>query len=124
MYLANAGGIDPIHRTGGVIAAVGVHGNRLPLGMAAGVDYVERRLSVEPGDVFVFFTDGIVEAMSPAGQMFGFDRVHAAIGVSGGVDEVRESVLSNVRQHLSGREPVDDITLIAVHAVAEWTPPT
>jgi len=124
VYLANAGGIDPIHRTGGVIAAVGVHGNRLPLGMAAGVDYVERRLSVEPGDVFVFFTDGIVEAMSPAGQMFGFDRVHAAIGVSGGVDEVRESVLSNVRQHLSGREPVDDITLIAVHAVAEWTPPT
>jgi serine phosphatase RsbU (regulator of sigma subunit) len=45
------------------------------LGMLEDYDFVERRQALEPGDLVLFVTDGIIEATNSAKQMFGMERV-------------------------------------------------
>jgi serine phosphatase RsbU (regulator of sigma subunit) len=49
----------------------------LPLGIAAGVEYSEKRLRLEPGQRLTLITDGVLEARDPAGALFGFERTAA-----------------------------------------------
>jgi hypothetical protein len=72
VLLASAGHLSP-YRNGEELALPG----GLPLGVMAATDYEE--IAVEPGD-FVFVTDGVVEAASPAGELFGFNRTRALTG--------------------------------------------
>ena len=45
----------------------------LPLGITD-VAYIETALTLAPGDALTFVSDGVVEAQSPTGELFGFDR--------------------------------------------------
>jgi serine phosphatase RsbU (regulator of sigma subunit) len=49
-------------------------GASLPLGLAAGVDYTELRLTLQLGSKLTLLSDGVVEARSPSGELLGFDR--------------------------------------------------
>jgi phosphoserine phosphatase RsbU/P len=49
----------------------------LPLGITADAEYTETALRLDPGDTFTFFSDGVVEAQSPTGELFGFERTRA-----------------------------------------------
>lgn len=69
LTLANAGHLPP-YRNG---EEVGVPGS-LPLGVAAGVKYESITLRLAPGDRLTFISDGVVEAQSRTGELFGFDR--------------------------------------------------
>jgi serine phosphatase RsbU (regulator of sigma subunit) len=40
------------------------------------VRYEEVRLYLHPGDRILLYSDGVVEARRPSGELFGFDRVH------------------------------------------------
>jgi hypothetical protein len=66
---ANAGHLPP-YRNG---AEVDMPGS-LPLGLNPGADYSEVTLTLAPGDRLTFLSDGVVEAQSAAGELFGFDR--------------------------------------------------
>jgi serine phosphatase RsbU (regulator of sigma subunit) len=46
----------------------------LPLGLTANEQYAESLLQLVPGDSLTFLTDGIVEAQSSSGELFGFER--------------------------------------------------
>ena len=46
----------------------------LPLGITADAEYEESNFRLAPGDTFTFFSDGVVEAQSPTGELFGFER--------------------------------------------------
>ena len=52
----------------------------MPLGLMPGSTYDETEVTIMPGESVVLSSDGIVEAHSPDGEMFGFERVRAAIG--------------------------------------------
>jgi len=114
LYLANAGGLDPIRQRNGTVDLLEVQGDRLPLGMITDVKYVERVIPFAPGDMFVVLTDGLVEAKSPDGELFGFERVVESIARSNGVRDVREQLLNEVAVHMASREQDDDITLLVV----------
>ncbi len=114
LSFANAGGLDPLRRSEGSAEPLEIDGNRLPLGMIPRVFYNERQIPLESGDTYVFLTDGIVEAKSPGGELFGFDRVSKAVEGAETVDEVRRRLLDGVSKHLNQREPDDDITLLVV----------
>ena len=43
----------------------------LPIGIEKGTHYEQKRFSVDKGDCVLMFTDGILEAMNPAGQQYG-----------------------------------------------------
>jgi serine phosphatase RsbU (regulator of sigma subunit) len=49
-------------------------GASLPLGVAAGADYTELGLTLQPGCRLTLLSDGVVEARSPSGELLGFER--------------------------------------------------
>ena len=53
--------------------------NGWPLGIAADNVYSQCVVELQPGDQIVFYTDGITEASNPAGELFGVDRLDAAL---------------------------------------------
>jgi phosphoserine phosphatase RsbU/P len=67
--LANAGHLAP-YRNGEEIPMC----PSLPLGITVDAEYTETSLRLAPGDTFTFFSDGVVEAQSPTGELFGFER--------------------------------------------------
>ena len=86
------------------------------LGFLPGKDYEEGSVTLEPGDLIVFYTDGVVEATNPDGEMFGEQRVTeiawklrrgSAADVLKGLREAVESLCSDCPQE-------DDITLVVV----------
>ncbi len=72
---ASAGHNPPRWRNGsGHISSIaGARG--LPLAIDCGMTYEEARLELSPGDEIVLYTDGIVEAVNPYGDMFGIERL-------------------------------------------------
>ena len=72
MIVANAGHIAPY--CGGEELSVE---NGLPLGLAASAEYEESAFTLESHHQFTLTTDGIVEARSKTGELFGFDRTAA-----------------------------------------------
>ena len=56
-----------------------VHGDNLPLGIREGEIFDQIGVSFEPGDLFVFYSDGITEARSLSGELYGADRLAECI---------------------------------------------
>lgn len=74
---------------------------------------------IRPGrsrGTLLLLTDGVTEAMDAHGVQFGRDRLAGVVGgADGGTPEgVVEAVDAAVREHLAGRPPADDYTLVAV----------
>lgn len=72
LTLANAGHLPPYINGAELASDPG-----LPLGLAADAAWAETSHSLAPGDTLTLLTDGVVEARSPAGALFGFDRTSA-----------------------------------------------
>jgi serine phosphatase RsbU (regulator of sigma subunit) len=74
---ANAGhDLTYLHRTG---AAEGLRATGMPLGLMPGMGYEEKEIALEGGDSVLFYSDGLVEAHDPEGEMLGFPRLRALI---------------------------------------------
>jgi hypothetical protein len=87
------------------------------LGVLEGVPYEEDAVDLRSGDRLVFYTDGITEAASPAGEEFQTERLAAVVeGLDSAIpaSEVTASILEAVRLFTHGAEPQDDQTLIIV----------
>lgn len=74
-------------------------------------------LQLTPGDVFVCFTDGVVERANPAGKLFGDRRLRTALAGQPVPDAhslvtVRDNVLAAVERHADGAMAQDDITFV------------
>jgi serine phosphatase RsbU (regulator of sigma subunit) len=117
LTLANAGGLDPVRLSDGVTEPVCVSGNRLPLGVVPDLDYSECEVTLSPGDLVVFVSDGIVEAKSPTGELFGFARVADGANRWKTAADARQGLLNEVSSFMEARDQDDDITVIAVRVL-------
>jgi hypothetical protein len=72
MTLANAGNPPPYCNGEDLAVEPG-----LPLGLLGEVSYAETRYQLAPGDRLTFVSDGVVEATSPEGELYGFERSRA-----------------------------------------------
>src|SRR3712207_1740049 len=69
---ANAGHDLPyLHRTGGDSEELRARG--MPLGLMPGMGYEEKETTLQAGEAALFYSDGLVEAHDPKGEMFGLD---------------------------------------------------
>lgn len=121
LQYANAGHLRPLLiRSSGEKAHL-ENGGAL-LGVFASWSYEDAVIELEPGDLLLLFTDGITEAMAPDGEEFGEERMLAAVqsAEKRPVSELREQLLSNVKQFSNSRLS-DDATLIMVSASAALT---
>ncbi len=48
-----------------------------PLGLMPGMRYEQKKVVLDAGDSALFYSDGLVEAHGPKGEMFGFSRLRA-----------------------------------------------
>jgi phosphoserine phosphatase RsbU/P len=88
----------------------------LPLGLFDEAEYDELTFRMKPGDMFVFFSDGILDARNRKGEMFGRGRVEQTIAecTEQSVDCVVESIFKAVAEHAAGVETFDDQTVVAI----------
>ena len=88
----------------------------LPIGLFSGHGYKEARVSLVPGDLLFFFTDGLVEAEDDRGDQFGADRLEAILVEehARGIDAVLERIEREVNAFRGAAEPLDDATLMAM----------
>ncbi len=85
-----------------------------PLG-ALGDEYGRRDVAIEPGDVLVWLSDGLIEAADDADEPFGYDRTLAALaGPAESAMAVRNRLLAAVLAHTGDRAPDDDRTLVVM----------
>jgi sigma-B regulation protein RsbU (phosphoserine phosphatase) len=94
-----------------------------PLGMLPDATYRESRLELQPGDLFLAYSDGVPEAENSAGQEFGMDRLEALVPSLCRLPaaEVGRRVEAAVSRHLGGERPGDDLSLLVVRRVEEGT---
>lgn len=91
----------------------------VPLGIVPGEQYPLHRVTLKSGDAVLFYTDGITEAWSAAGEMYGERRLDAVVGKcdptpSGAAERLVENVLASVSAFSEGRPADDDRTLLAL----------
>src|SRR5713226_2350307 len=114
LQVANSGLPRPLYLHDGKIEVIEATG--LPLGLFDDAEYDEFSFRAKPGDLFVFFSDGILDARNKAGDMFGRQRVEQiltkCIGVS--ADCVVESLFKAVAEYAAGVETFDDQTVVAI----------
>jgi sigma-B regulation protein RsbU (phosphoserine phosphatase) len=90
----------------------------LPIGIVADADYPEHEVHLEPGEVVVAYTDGLVEALDGRREIYGFDRlavdVEAALAHQRPIEERLDAIISAMVAFTGGEPPADDITIVAV----------
>ncbi len=74
----------------------------------------EATIPVGPGDLFVLFTDGMSEAMNPADECFGEERLGGLIQEHGHLpsEELRERILREIRVFVGSASQHDDMTML------------
>src|SRR3984957_17134028 len=114
LTVANSGLPQPIFVHGGKNEFIDATG--LPLGLFDDADYDEFKFRMKPGDMFVFFSDGILDARNRKGEMFGRRRVEKIISEcsSASADCVVDSLFNAVAEHAAGEEAFDDQTVVAI----------
>ena len=112
LQVANSGLPSPLRISEGRAEEIPVAG--IPLGLFATSEYDEHNLSAKPGDFFVFFTDGITDATSSEGKMFGRGRLEkvAIKHAHRSADEIAEAIFRAVSDHAKGMDAFDDLTVV------------
>src|SRR5215217_360233 len=115
LIYANAGHDLPyLHRNG---EAEELSARGMPLGLMSKMSYEEKETTLHVGEAALLYSDGLVEAHDPEGEMFGFPRLRALLAEHSAEDErlvgdfLMEELYSFVGE---GWEQEDDITLLTL----------
>lgn len=113
MQWASAGHTAPLLRRGESVVSLAQE-NGPALGLMEAQDFPANQMQLLAGDRLLLCTDGIDEAMNPRHELFGMERLQAAMGAYVGDDAAAlgESVLQAVREHAGVEAQSDDITLM------------
>lgn len=116
-YLS-AGHPPLLHRRGAEINALG-EGDQIPLGVLRDYEYRNNELNVQAGDIFLLYTDGIVETRDRQGREFGFDRLKAlfASASADSAQTICNALVDAVQVHQGGPLGHDDQTLLVLRIV-------
>lgn len=112
--VANSGLPYPIRCTGSEVGPVEIAG--VPLGSFPGSAYDEITFDLQPGDLLVFCTDGVFEAMNADGEEFGAQRLMETIRAARDISaqELVDAIFTAVQAWRQDEPPNDDTTAVAV----------
>lgn len=115
LALSNAGQLTPLRRRAdGRIDYLEAPGPRLPLGTMPDIAYDALEVMLDPGDLLVFYTDGIVEAHNDQQELFGFERLEALLREYGDLPPAQfiNRLMQAIAEFAGGIAQHDDITLV------------
>jgi phosphoserine phosphatase RsbU/P len=90
------------------------------LGASVTSQYSSRQAQLRPGDIVVWYSDGLTEARDSAGKLYGTQRLSASVQANSqqSAEVLRDAILADVRAFSAGQPQRDDITVV----VAEFSP--
>ena len=114
LRVANSGNPRPIYCHEGHAHMLEAAG--LPLGMFEDVSHDEVTIHAKPGDVFAFFSDGIVDASNSKDEPFGRSRVEHVIAkhASATAREIVDAIFKATEEFAAGAEVFDDQTVVVL----------
>ncbi len=114
MRVSNSGLPRPIYCHNGHAHMVEAAG--LPLGMFEDVTYDEVTIKASPGDVFVFFSDGIVDASNPQDEQFGRVRIEKVIARNAHLNarQISDALFDAADKFSAGAPVFDDQTVVVL----------
>ncbi|MBX3262152.1 MAG: SpoIIE family protein phosphatase [Labilithrix sp.] len=112
LTVANAGHHFPYHVRAGQLRPIMVHGQ--PLGASSGSTYESTTVTFAGDDLFVWYTDGIVECEDDRGEQFSEKKLRAVCQrtAPGGARAVRDAVVEAVASFRKPGSQGDDMTLV------------
>jgi serine phosphatase RsbU (regulator of sigma subunit) len=117
--VVNAGHMAPLlRRRDGSVEDLGLAQSGLPLMVDCDTEYQQCQDNLQPGDCLLLFTDGITEAINPAGELYGNDRLRKMCGEVAPRD-IGERVIQDVENFMDGHPAKDDMCLVCVGRLAE-----
>jgi serine phosphatase RsbU (regulator of sigma subunit)/predicted ester cyclase len=91
----------------------------MPLGLMPGMRYEQKEIELDAGEAVLFYSDGLVEAHDPKGEMFGFPRLRELVAEHGEERSLGDSLLEELYYFVGeGWEQEDDITLVTLRRSA------
>ena len=88
----------------------------IALGVVAAVQLKDESLTLEAGDVAVFYTDGIIDALNSNNEEFGLDRLQDVLKTTAALPatEIASAIMSAVSYFAGDEPPFDDQTLLVL----------
>ena len=119
LRVANSGLPRPVYCHQGKIEIIEATG--LPLGLFDDAEYDEFTYRAQTGDLFLFFSDGILDASNHAGDLFGRKKVEEIVlnHQDKSAEELVNLIFSAVGEHAGGEEAFDDETVVALKVKGE-----
>jgi serine phosphatase RsbU (regulator of sigma subunit) len=118
---ANAGHDMPYVRRGSDADELRARG--MPLGLIPGMPYEEKETILKAGEAALFYSDGLVEAHNPEGQMFGFPRLRALVADHDDGEALVDFLMEELYSFVGERwEQEDDITLVTLQRATQQAP--
>ncbi len=107
---ANGGGVEPLEGAVGLVN-----------GITPECVYEQCEVELAPGDRFVLCTDGIIESVNAAGELFGLQRLRALLEDSAGLpaSELPAGILSAVAAHTGDTPQMDDQTVLVLEVLGK-----
>jgi sigma-B regulation protein RsbU (phosphoserine phosphatase) len=114
LQVANSGLPRPVYCHNGKTQLIEATG--LPLGLFDDADYDEFTFQAKDDDIFVFFSDGILDATNKAGDLFGRTRLEKVIAeqCANSAEAMVKSIFKAAAEHARGVETFDDQTVVAI----------
>ena len=121
LSLVNAGHMSPmVLKPDGSLDEFPGDSIGMPIGVMEGFPYEVVERDIAPGEIVVLFTDGVDEAMNPAGELYTLDRMREFLSANRekNAAELGQALLADVRRHADGRPQNDDITIMTFGRVS------
>jgi phosphoserine phosphatase RsbU/P len=114
LQVANSGAVQPVFCRGGQSSTVLSEG--FPLGLFPNVAYDQFTEQVQPGDAIVFVSDGILDAQNAHEEMYGSERLGAALCGRAGhsAHDIADAIMADVARFQDGQDRFDDETIIVL----------
>jgi sigma-B regulation protein RsbU (phosphoserine phosphatase) len=114
MTIANSGLPRPVYCHNGRVEMVEAAG--LPMGLFKNAEYDEVTFHPAPGDLFLFFSDGMTDANNVHGKQFGRERLERIVAENchKSAEKVVNALDFAVREFSAGVDPFDDQTILAL----------
>lgn len=118
LSLCSAGQTQPIYFSSetGQASLIETVGDTFPLGILEDVDYEETRLKLAKGDMVIFYTDGIVEAINKHEEIFGFERLIEIVQEASSLtaDSIMKQIIYSADEFAGEAAQHDDLTVVAL----------
>ena len=119
LNLASAGHNPALHFDSSEFLVKKITAGGMFLGTFPGLEYEEKKLSLDTGDIFFMYTDGLVEAMNGKREQYGYDRLVSKLMMFSGYScsRIIDEIMADVRDFVDGNNFEDDITILAIKKV-------